>query len=96
MNSIIEPTVLYPLVNTLYPIRDLSPIESTISQMQCAALGLNRNFPQALLHGPPDLGGIGVPSPQHKITRDRIFYFLFNIRQVSDISQKLDMSLLYS
>lgn len=62
VNSIIEPTVLYPLVNTLYPIRDLSPIESTISQMQCSALGLNRNFPQALLHGPPDLGGIGVPN----------------------------------
>jgi len=40
--------------------------------------------------------GIGVASPQHKITKDRIFYFPFNIWRVSDVSQKVDISLIYS
>jgi len=39
--SVIEPALLYPLVNTLYYGWDVSILDSITSQMKCIALGLN-------------------------------------------------------
>lgn len=64
--------------------------------MRCTALGLNKNCPRGIIHGPPLLGGMGIPSPHQKITKDRINYFLYNIRWKSDIHQQLNISIIYS
>ncbi len=66
-----------------------------MSQLQCSVLGLNWNFPRAVLHGPMALGGLGIPSADQKITRDRVNYFLFNNRRTSTISSKFDISVIY-
>ncbi len=96
VQSIIEPEILYPLVATYFSPSDIAPIDSILTQMRCTALGLNKNFPRGIIHGPPLLGGMGIPSPHQKITKDRINYFLYNIRWKSDIHQQLNISIIYS
>jgi hypothetical protein len=63
LQAIIEPSVTYPLVNTYFNDQEMYPLESTMSTMQCSALGLNQHFPRALLHGSTLLGGIGIITP---------------------------------
>jgi hypothetical protein len=79
VDSVIGPAVLYPLGNTFFSDNDIKPIESVILQQQCAALGLNRNFPCTILHGPTFLGGIGIHSSQQKshVTRLTFFFIIF-------------------
>jgi hypothetical protein len=67
-----------------------------MEQMQYHALGLNRNFPRNVLHGPLMLGGLGIPSPAHKVTALRLNYFLYNMRRSSPVSHKLEISLIIS
>jgi hypothetical protein len=40
INAVIEPALLYPLANLFFADEEMRPIESTNSQMRCAALGL--------------------------------------------------------
>ncbi len=96
VTTVIEPAILYPLLNTQYLHSELSPIDSVLSQMKCAALGLNRNFPWAILHGSHCLGGIGIPSLCQKNTKDRISYFLYNLRRESSVREKLEISIIYT
>jgi hypothetical protein len=76
ITTVIEPAIIYPLVN--YTDKEISTINSLTSRMKCLALGLNRNFPGAFLHGPLSLGGIGIPSSSNKNTKDRINYFFLS------------------
>lgn len=63
VESVVEPAVMYPLMNCFFQEEDLKPIVSVISQMRCAALGLNKHFPRAILYGPTSLGGLGLSHP---------------------------------
>lgn len=94
--SVIEPALLYPLVNTLFKAKDLCPITSIISQLQCSSLGLKCNFPWALLHGSMALEGMGNPSADQKITRDRVHCYFFNARRSSTIADKFEISVIYT
>jgi hypothetical protein len=76
---VLEPAITYPLVTCLFTSNSIQQIDSIMSQLKCSVLGLNRNFPRAVLHEPPELGGMGVPSSKQKITSERINYFLYNI-----------------
>ncbi len=96
INAVIEPSLLYPLANPFFAGEEMRPIESINSQMQCAALGLNWNFPQALLYGSLQLGGMGTPSPTQKITRERINYFMMSIRHDSVLEKKNSTSFIYT
>jgi hypothetical protein len=62
--------------------------------MKCNALGLNRNFPRAVIHGPMVLGGLGIPSLHQKNTKDLITCFLFNLRKASSVRVKLEISII--
>lgn len=95
IHAVIEPALLYPLANTFFKCGELKPIESIISQMRCAALGLNRNFPQALLWHHTTWRA-GSPSPTQKITRERTNYFLMNIRRDSILEKKFSASIIYT
>jgi hypothetical protein len=57
VTTVIEPSIIYPLLNMNFSPDQIKPIESILSQIKCAASGLNRNFPRAALHGPTILGG---------------------------------------
>jgi len=96
LESVISPAVLYPMVNVLFRQSNFHPIDSILSQLYCSTLGLNRNFLRAVLHSPTCLGGIGVPSPKHRITRDHINYFLYNVWRPLDICHKLELSIIYT
>jgi hypothetical protein len=96
ITSVIEPSIIYPLLTTSFSPKDIKPLDSLTSQMKCLALGLNRKFPRAILHGPLSLGGIGIPSTSQKNTKDRLNYFLYNMRCPSPIHNKLDITLIYS
>jgi len=96
ITTVIKPAILYPLVNTFFKEKDIKAIDSLTSRMNCLALGLNRNFPRAILHGPTLLGGIKVPSLSQKNTKDRINYFFYNIRRTSSLSKKFDVSIIYT
>jgi hypothetical protein len=93
VTTVIEPALLYPLVNTLFSLKEFSPLDSIPLQMKCISLGLNRHFPRAILHGPCTLGGMGVPSSSQKTTLN---YFLFNIGQSSSLSMKFEISIIYT
>jgi hypothetical protein len=67
VTMVIEPAITYPFMTCLFHPNDLQKIDSIISQMKCSALGLNKNFPRAVLHGPPELGGIGILSAQQNL-----------------------------
>jgi hypothetical protein len=96
LNSVIEPAIIYPMVTVSYTRQEFHPIQSGISQLQCAALGLNRNFSHAVLHSSPLLGGLGIPSPTQKNTKDGVNCFFYNIRRDSIISKKLAISIIYT
>jgi hypothetical protein len=96
INSIIEPSLIYPLVTTSYSPKKIGPIDSFTSQMKCLALGLSCKFPRAILHGPTSLGGMEIPSASQKNTKDRLNYFLYNIRLKSSIVKKLEITIIYS
>jgi len=96
ITTFIEPAILYPLLNTFYSLAEIKPIESILSQLKCSALGLNRNFPHAVLHCPILLGGIGIPSLTQKNAKDRILYFLFNLCRRSTVRDKLEVSIIYT
>jgi hypothetical protein len=96
IEAMIELSLMYPLINTIFSDMDIKPVESILSNLRCSVLGLNRNFPRALLYGPALLGSLGLPSPKHKNTRHHINYFLFNCQHSSPISHKLDITILYS
>jgi hypothetical protein len=65
VDSVIEPAVMYPLVNILFQATDIHPITSIISRLRCSALGLKRHFPRMLLYGPKNLRGIGITHPKY-------------------------------
>jgi hypothetical protein len=96
VTTVIEPSIIYPLLTVSYSHSDIAPIDSIISQMKCSALGLNRNFPRAVLHGPPYLGGMGISSIQQKNTKDLITYFLYNLHRPSPIREKIEVSVIYT
>ncbi len=56
----------------------------------------NSHFPRALLHGSVLLGGIGIPTQTHKTTKDRLKYFLYNVRRPSITRDKLEASILFT
>jgi len=96
ISTVIEPAIIYSLVNSYFSKEEFTLIDSLMSQIKCVALGLNRHFPRALLHGPLLLGGLGVPPTLQKNAKDRLNYFLFNMRCPSTISQKFDISIVYT
>jgi hypothetical protein len=96
VNSVIEQALFYPLINTHYTESEVRPIESVISQLKCSALCLNRNFPRALSYGSTKLGGLGIPAPTHKVTKDRINYYLWNKRQCTNLEKKFNVSISYT
>jgi len=96
LKSVIEPALLYPLVTTLYSTSAIHSLDSITSQMSCHALGLNRTFPRAVLHGSTLLGGIGILSSSQRNSKDRVNYFLYNIRQKSTNCYKLEISIIYT
>lgn len=78
------------------PLKDFYPIDSLLTQLKCSALGLNCNFPRAVLHGPLELGGTGIPSSQQKLTAERINYFLYSIHRDTMTRKKLEISIIYT
>jgi hypothetical protein len=94
VTTVIQPAIVYPLLTVKYSPTEIDPIDSILSQMKCNALGLNRNFPRAVIHGPMVLGGLGIPSLHQKNTKDLITCFLFNLRKASSVRVKLEISII--
>jgi hypothetical protein len=89
----LEPGMLYPLTATLYSKDDLAQHECKISKLYCHALGLNVQFPRAVLHGPCEFGGMEIPSLSIILTTIRVNYFLYHTRQKTQVGKKLEISL---
>jgi hypothetical protein len=96
VSTIIEPAIIYPLLNTSFSSQNIQPIDSVLSQLKCTALGFNRNFPRAVIHGPKIIGVAGIPSLTQKNTKDRVTYFLYNLRKCSTIRDNLEASIIYT
>jgi len=96
LSSIIEPSLSYPLVATYFTLTDIKPYQSIMSTVQCNALSLNSHFSRALLHGSLMLGGMGIPTQTHKTTKDRLNYFLYNVRRPSIAWDKLEASIIFT
>jgi hypothetical protein len=94
VQMVVNPSIIYPLMATYFSHQEMGSINSIMSQMQCAALGLIRNFPWAILHRPTILGGLGIPDVTSQVTAIRLNYFLFTIRQQSHVSMKLEISII--
>ncbi len=95
ITTVMSPGVLYPLVASTCTKKDLDKIEKVIASAKCNALGLNKNFPHALLYGPSCYGGMQLPTAHASTLCDRINYFLYHIRTSTTIRQKLEISLAF-
>jgi hypothetical protein len=95
ISTIIEPAIIYPLVNSFFSQENIKSVDSLMSQMKCVALGLNHRFLRVILHGPLMLGGLGIPSSLQKHAKDRLNCFLFNVRPPSTTSLKFEISIVY-
>jgi hypothetical protein len=93
IKMVLEPGILYPLMATLYSEDDLVQLECKISRLYCHALGINKHFPRAVLHGPCELGGMEIPSLSSILTTIRVNYFLYHTRQKTQVGKKLEISL---
>lgn len=94
--TVIEPAIIYPFVNIFFSEKEIQPLDSLTSRMKNVALGINKNFPRAILHGSQCLGGMGIPSSSQKNTRDRLNYFLYNIHRDYTIKWKFNISIIYT
>ena len=93
--TILDAQVQYPLMATLCTRKDLEKIDRPIIRLKCSALGLNEHFPRAILHGPMELGGIGIPMKVSTTATQRINYFLYHVRQETTVGEQLEISLAY-
>ena len=75
ITSILESEVHYPLMATLCEPKELDKVERVITRAKCSALGLNEHFPRAILYGPLQYGGMGLPTTKSKTAITRINYF---------------------
>ena len=71
---------------------DLQPTQRVLDSIACHALGLNEHFPRALLHGPTDLGGLGVPSAWAETLAEKLAYFVHHVRIDDDVGQQFKVS----
>lgn len=92
---ILQPAILYPLMATLYDLSNLRALEKKIDILYCQALGLNKHFPRAVLHGPCQLGGMEIPTLQSMLTIIHINYFLYHTRTQSPVGKKLELSIIH-
>jgi hypothetical protein len=95
ITTVLEPAVLYPLMANCNTRNEMMKIEKILSKAKCHALGLNEHFPRAVLHGPTNLGGIGIPKAVSKTTTSRINYFFFHTRMETKVGEKINASLAY-
>ena len=63
-----------------------------MDQIACHALGVNEHFPRALLHGPIELGGMGVPTLWAEALAEKIAYFLHHRWVMDDVGKQLQVS----
>jgi hypothetical protein len=68
VTTILEPAVPYPLMAINSSKKDLKHIDKVLTAFKCHALGLNKHFPRAVLHGPMALGGMSIPNTVTKNT----------------------------
>ena len=91
--SCVKPALLYPQVVQQCDSEDLEPIQAEVDRMVCHALGLNEHFPRALLHGPVEYGGMGVPTLWAEALADKIVYFLHHLRRRDEVGKQLELSM---
>lgn len=91
--TILEPGVIYPLMATLYTLKEIQLVEKQLAKLYCKALGLNVHFPRALLYGSCELGGLGIDHLQVILTTTRINYFLYHTRLQTQVGKKLEISI---
>jgi hypothetical protein len=87
--TILDAQIQYPLMATLFTRKDLEKIDRPITWLKCAALGLNKHFPRAVLHGPMEMGGMGLPTKVSTTAVQRINYFLYHVRQGTTVGEQL-------
>jgi hypothetical protein len=91
-NTILDAQIQYPLMATLCSRKDLDKLDKPIMKFKCSALGLNEHFPRAILHGPMELGGLGIPTKVSKTVTQRVNYFLYHMRQGTTVGEQLEIT----
>ncbi len=80
---------------TLCDKKYIDKIERVITRAKCNALGLNEHFPRAIIYGPTQYGGMAIPTSLSKTSTTRLNYFLYHIRETSNVGTKLEASIIY-
>ena len=91
-NSCIKPAVLYPMMGQQIDAEALASVQTKVDEMLCHALGLNSHFPRAVLHGPVELGGMGVPPLWVESLTEKLSYFFHHTRIADTVGQELKTS----
>ena len=87
--SVIKPGILYPLITHQCSTKDLSSIQKILDKEILHSQNLNASFPRAVMRGPLELGGLGIPDLHSENLSDKIIYFLHHIRLDDDVGHKL-------
>ena len=91
--SVLKPSLLYPLPTHRCSAKDLAPIQKIIDREIIHSQHLNISFPRAVLRGPLEYGGLGIPSLHSENLAEKIVYFIHHIRRNDAAGHKLRCSL---
>ena len=62
-------------------MKDLAIIQTIVDQEILHSQNLSTSFPRAVLIGPIEFGGLGIPSLHSKTLATKIIYFLHHMRR---------------
>ena len=92
-NSCVKPAVLYPLMGQQITAEAMAEVQRIVNKMVCNAVGVNSHFPRALLHGPIEIGGMGIAPLWVEALVDKVTYFLHHVRGTGTVTQELKASI---
>ena len=87
------PAMLYILITSAIPEAQLQKAQRPATMQFATALGYNRNFPLALLHSPPRLGGTPIPDLYIEQGTQHILFLLRHLRTPSMLQRTVQVVL---
>ncbi len=94
ITAVIEPAILYPLLNTFYSPSDLKPIDfHKLNAQLWGSIGIFHLLSSMV----PPYWEVLVSHPFHKNkSKDCISHFIFNLRCTSTVQDKLEVYIIYT
>lgn len=93
LRMIYTPAMTYSLPSVSIPEAALNKIQNKTIESFLPAMGFNKSFPSAVVLGPKEYGGLGVPHLYPEMNLMKIEYLLMHLRSNSDLGKLFQINL---